>query len=251
MAIFENKTNAIDNSFYDLYGEKWYSAYDDPVALLRAESKVKLRWIQKKIKALGFGREATILDVGCGAGFLSNELAKEGYVITGLDQSDESLRVARRHDMTKSVQYINGNAYSLPFMDDHFDIVISVDFLEHIENPQRVIQEISRVLKPGGLFFYHTFNRNWISYFLVIKCVEWFVRNTPKNMHVLRLFLKPDEVRDLCLKHGLITREVEGVRPVFSSVPLHNYLNGTVPSTMEFKLTRSTLLSYIGYAIKT
>ena len=72
----------------------------------------------------------------------------------------ESLAVARQFDNTNSVNYDYGNAYELPYNDAHFDAVCCMDFLEHVEKPDRVIAEASRVLRSGGLFFFHTFNRN-------------------------------------------------------------------------------------------
>lgn len=243
-----SQERAVNNGIYELYGDRWYTADDDPIALLRAESKTKIPWVIEKIRAQGRGN--SVLDVGCGAGFLSNALAADGFQVTGLDFSADSLRVAGKHDTTKSVRYIQGDAYSLPFADASFDVVTAMDFLEHVEDPARVILEIGRVLKPGGMFFYHTFNRNPLCHLIVIKFVEWFVRNTPKDMHVIHLFLKPEEVRKFCLAAGMHTKEVVGLRPVFTSIPLKNYFSGIVPRSMRFKIVKSTMLSYLGYAIK-
>ncbi len=94
----------VNNDIYELYGDRWYDADDDPVALLRAESKTKTPWILQKIKDRGLLNSRTmVLDVGCGAGFLSNELAKSGLRVTGVDLSADSLRVAANHDSTKTV----------------------------------------------------------------------------------------------------------------------------------------------------
>src|SRR6201999_1216443 len=113
------------------------------------------------------------------------------YRVTGLDASPESLVVAARHDETGSVRYERGDALALPYADASFDAVCAMDFLEHVEEPARVVAECSRVLRPGGLFFFHTFNRSFLAWLVVIKGVEWFVRNTPRDMHVLRLFIPP------------------------------------------------------------
>lgn len=241
----------INNQFYDLYGDRWYTAFDDPVALLRAESKTKTPWVVARI-AIHFRCDNTtkVLDVGCGAGFLSNALALQQLAVTGVDLSSESLRVAAAHDGTKSVTYKKADAYQLPFADESFHVVTAMDFLEHIERPEEVIKEISRVLKPNGLFIFHTFNRNPLAYVVVIKLVEFFVKNTPKDMHILRLFIKPKELVDYCEKAQLKTESLVGIKPVIASLKLKSFFTGVVPEGLKFELTKSLLLSYMGCSVK-
>lgn len=238
-------TNEVDNSIYDNYGDQWYTAVDDPIALLRAENKVKSPWILARIKV-----PSVVLDVGCGAGFLTNELALAGHKVTGVDLSETSLEVAGRYDQTKTVTYKVANAYELPFPDASFDVLCAMDFLEHVEDPAKVIKEFSRVLKPGGKFFYHTFNRNIISWFVIIKLVEWLIPKTPKNMHVLRLFIKPWELKQYCQLAQMETKELIGIKPVFSSIPITKIFSGVVPPEMRFELTSSLMTSFLGVAVK-
>ena len=242
----------VNNAIYDEYGDRWYEADDDPVALLRAESKTKSPWIIQKIKNHGLlNAETKVLDVGCGAGFLSNELAKQNLRVTGVDLSSESLKVAARHDSTGKVHYQTADAYHLPFADQSFDVLTALDFLEHIDRPADVIKEFSRVLKPNGLFIFHTFNRNPLAHLIIIKFVEWFVKNTPKNMHVIHLFIKPAELEKYCLEAGMKSKQMVGIKPVFTSLTLKSVFSRTVPKNFRFELIRSLALSYMGYAVKT
>jgi 2-polyprenyl-6-hydroxyphenyl methylase/3-demethylubiquinone-9 3-methyltransferase len=242
----------VNNDIYDTYGDRWYTADDDPVALLRAESKTKTPWIIKKISEHGLLNNKTkVLDVGCGAGFLSNDLAKEKLQVTGIDLSEESLIVAKKYDETKSVIYQTADAYHLPFPDQSFDVITAMDFLEHVDDPKGVIKEFSRVLKPNGIFIFHTFNRNPLAYFIIIKLVEWFVKNTPKNMHVLHLFIKPKELAGFCQDAHMKTLEMVGIKPIFSTIPLRSFFTGIVPKSLRFELTKSLMLSYMGIAKKT
>jgi 2-polyprenyl-6-hydroxyphenyl methylase / 3-demethylubiquinone-9 3-methyltransferase len=239
----------IDNSIYDKYGDRWYTAYDDPIALLRAESKIKTPWIYERILNLA-SKDVKVLDVGCGAGFLANDLARKGLSVTGVDLSPESVKVAAAHDETNSVRYEVADAARLPYPDQSFDVVTAMDFLEHVEDPAAIIKEMGRVLKPGGLFFYHTFNRNFLCWLVVIKMVEWIVKNTPKHMHVLRLFIKPSELEAYCQNSGMRTIDITGLRPVFSTIPISSLFTGVVPESMRFTLTRNLWLSYLGVARK-
>jgi 2-polyprenyl-6-hydroxyphenyl methylase/3-demethylubiquinone-9 3-methyltransferase len=243
------QVSKINNEIYEHYGERWYKAYDDPIALLRAENRVELPWILERIKVFQ-GSDPKILDVGCGAGFLCNGLAEKGYRVSGLDNSPESLRVAKLYDHTSSVDYKVGDAYHLPFADASMDVVTCLDFLEHVDRPQDVIKECSRVLRPNGLFFFHTFNRNFMSWLLVIKAIEYMVKNTPKNMHVIELFITPEEMKKYCLNAGMKVKEMTGMRPKFSTIPIGNIFSGVVPESLEFTLTNSILLDYLGMAVK-
>ncbi len=240
----------IDNQFYDSLGSRWYFAKDDPVALLRAESRRRNPWIAERIRDFFPNRKCRILDVACGAGFLSNYLKKSGHNVTGIDLSEESLNTARKHDATRTVEYLRMDAHRLRFSDSTFDVVCSMDFLEHTETPELVVQEISRVLKPGGLFFFHTFNRNFLSWLIVVKGVEWFVKNTPPHMHDYRLFLTPRELREMCNRNGLSSVIVRGLAPkIFQRAFWKLLFRGTVEENFEFQFTQFPLMGYSGCAV--
>jgi 2-polyprenyl-6-hydroxyphenyl methylase / 3-demethylubiquinone-9 3-methyltransferase len=235
---------SVNNEFYDTLGDRWYTAHDDPVALLRAESRLRLPWVLSALSP-----RSEVLDLACGVGFLSNSLASAGHSVTGVDLSLESLEVAKRQDTTRAVRYLQMNALRTSFPDQSFDAVCSMDFLEHVTEPAQVIQEVSRVLRPGGLFFFHTFNRTFLSKLIVIRGVEWFVRNTPANMHISELFLKPSEVRGFCESAGLQVLKMRGVRPrIFQWAMLKLFLTGTVSKNFEFVFSRSLATGYSGIA---
>jgi len=255
----------INNAFYDTLGDRWHEAYDDPVALLRAEGALKAPWIAERLRNAISRRPARVLDVGCGAGFLANHLAGEGHHVVGMDMSVGSLRAARSGplrgrspslpgtfpDALSRKAWLAADAYRLPFADGSFDAVCALDFLEHVTAPHRVIAEAARVLRPGGQFFFHTFNRNPLAWLVIIKGVEWFVRNTPKRMHVLRLFLKPAEVGRFCAHEGMRVREMTGMRPVVSDAAFWKLLaTRRVPKEFRFRFTDSLALSYLGFSIK-
>ncbi len=243
----------VNNEIYDELGEKWYHAYNDPVALLRAESKLRNPWVEQTIASnLGSNTgNIKVLDVGCGAGFLSNYLGVKGYQVHGIDLSEQSLKVAHDHDVTKSVVYSKSDASQLPYEDNSFDVVAAMDFLEHVEQPERFILEMSRVLRPQGLFFFHTFNRNFLSWLIVIKAVELFVQNTPRHMHVLDLFITPEEITQFCLRAHLEVKEIKGVKPeLFKLGTLKSFLKRRVPEDLEFRFTKSLNTAYSGYALK-
>ncbi len=245
------KGGEVNNAFYDSLGERWYTAQDDPVGLLRAESRKLIPWVVAEIGRVYSGKNPRVLDVGCGAGFLANELARMGLKVTGIDASERSLEVARKHDCTSSVEYRCGSALALPFPDRSFEVVSAMDFLEHIEDPEQVLGESARVLVPGGLFFFHTFNRNIVSYLVVIKGVEWFVRNTPPGMHRLRCFIKPAELGYMCSRVGLDIEHLRGLVPVLWKSSFWKMIfTGRIADDFAFRFVRLPITGYAGRAVR-
>jgi 2-polyprenyl-6-hydroxyphenyl methylase/3-demethylubiquinone-9 3-methyltransferase len=237
----------VNNTWYAELGARWYAAHDTPIALLRAESRHRNPWIAAEIDR-AFGGPCRVLDLGCGGGFLSNYLAERGHAVTGVDTTAENLAVARANDATRSAVYELGDARALPYARASFDVVCAMDLLEHVEEPERVIAEASRVLAPGGLFIFHTFNRTWQAKLIIIKGVEWFVRNVPKDLHVAHLFVTPDELRAMCHGAGLEPIELRGSRPRFGWPLWRMVLTGKVGDDFAFTTTRSTKLGYTGIA---
>ena len=245
------KTQIVNNDFYNTLGESWYTALDNPIAILRVEQKAKTPWILEKIEqSFVNDQNIKILDIGCGAGFLTNELGKKFPNTYGLDASASSIEVAKAYDPSGNVDYLIGDAYELPFEDGSMDIICAMDFLEHVEHPSKVIREASRVLKKDGLFFFHTFNRNILAWLIVIKAMEWFVPNTPANLHVLSYFIKPEELEQAMGTHDLIALEWTGIRPKFNSAFFKSLLTSTLQDGFQFKLTPSLMLGYMGVARK-
>jgi 2-polyprenyl-6-hydroxyphenyl methylase/3-demethylubiquinone-9 3-methyltransferase len=244
--VVRSEPRRINNRWYRELGDRWYRAQDTPIALLRAESRHRNPWIADVIGPY----PRAVLDLGCGAGFLSNYLAARGHRVRGLDADCESLEVARAYDRTGSAEYVRGDARTLPYEDASFDVVCAMDLLEHVEDPARLVAEASRVLAPGGVFFFHTFNRTWLAKLIVIDGVRLFVKNTPKDLHVLRLFVPPQDLAAMCARAGLEVTCVRGSRPRFRWPLWRMLVTGKVGDDFSFTFTPSTRLGFTGYARK-
>ncbi|HLL23918.1 MAG TPA: bifunctional 2-polyprenyl-6-hydroxyphenol methylase/3-demethylubiquinol 3-O-methyltransferase UbiG [Kofleriaceae bacterium] len=248
--VVRGEPRVVNNAWYADLGARWYVADDTPIALLRAESRHRNPWIASEIEArLGPGPH-DVLDLGCGAGFLSNYLGARGHRVTGIDTTPENLVVAKHHDGTGQVTYEPGDATALRYPNSSFDVVCAMDLLEHVEEPGKLISEAGRVLRPGGVLIFHTFNRNWLANIIVIKGVEWFVKNTPKDLHVLRLFRTPAEVAGMLASGGLDLVELRGARPRFRWPLFRMLLTGRVGDDFSFTFTPSTKIGFTGIAQK-
>jgi len=203
------------------------------------------------------------LDVGCGGGILAEEFASIGFRVTGIDPSERSLATAEQHAqfMGLSIQYQQGTGESIPFADNTFPVVYCCDDLEHVRDLPKLIGEIYRVTKPGGIFLFDTLNRTFISKLVAIKIwQEW--KSTafmPPRLHEWRMFIRPEELKGLLVQAGFEFKEFRGTSPDVSIAKMISLLRkranaeiGYKELGQRFKLVESNNLKilYMGYAIK-
>lgn len=156
-----------------------------------------------------------VLDVGCGGGFTTEFLAKRGARVAGVDRAVRIVEVAREHarEQGLTIDYRQGVAESLPFTNETFDVVTCVDVLEHVADLKRTIDEISRVLKPDGLFLFDTINRTLRSKFIIVWLLENILSRVPKGTHDWNMFIKPEELQEVLLQRGFDDLEFTGLSP--------------------------------------
>jgi ubiquinone/menaquinone biosynthesis C-methylase UbiE len=142
------------------------------------------------------------LDLGCGTGNYTLELKKRGFDVIGLDASEGMLRIAR----SKGLNCIRGDAYSLPFPDESFDLVLSVTMFEFIHEPEKVLTEIHRVLRSGGEVVIGTMNGRSL-WFLFKRLKSLFVETAYRYAR----FYTPKELEGLVRKAGFENVESGGV----------------------------------------
>ncbi len=242
-----------NNDYYGNLGDKWYRSHDEPVAFHRAEANFRNPWVISRIHEFYSYRlkKPRILDIGCGAGFLANQLARDGFDVTGVDLSQSCLQTARNRDDTKTVKYMMADAYELPFEAGSFDIVTCTDMLEHVSDPQKILNEVSRVLAFNGFFFFHTYNRNWFSWILAHLFQKRSAQHPERNLHAYDLFIKASDFQDWLGDHRLAMIEMHGIRPRFLQLPMLKFLfTGRVDPRFRFKWTQIKWLAYAGVSRK-
>ena len=166
-----------DNTLFDSLSDSWWSENGYFNMLRWFINPWRVPYFKATIVENGIDpRDASVLDVGCGGGLLAEEIASMGFRVTGIDQSEKSIDVARMHSEQNglAIDYRSGSAEELPFGNGSFSMVTCCDVLEHMRGWERVLREIGRVLKPGGILFYDTINRTAMSKLIFIKIAqEW------------------------------------------------------------------------------
>lgn len=181
-------------SMYDTGAPDWWTGKTRWLRLLNNMVPPRLAYFTPIV---GDWRGKSVLDLGCGGGFMAEPLARQGARVIGVDPSAPAIAAAQRHaeENGLSIDYRVGTGEHLPVDDSSVDIVVCVDVLEHVRDLDAVIGEIRRVLKPGGLFLFDTINRTWLSKLVIVTLGEIVLRLGPRGTHDPALFIKPEELK--------------------------------------------------------
>jgi 2-polyprenyl-6-hydroxyphenyl methylase/3-demethylubiquinone-9 3-methyltransferase len=178
------------------------------------------------------GRRA--LDVGCGAGLLTEPLARMGAAATGIDAAPENIAAARVHATGQglAIDYRAGGSEALG-ADERFDLIVSMEVVEHVAEPGPFIATLARALAPGGLMILSTPNRTPLSRLAMITVGEG-IGLIPRGTHDWSRFLMPRELTYLVEATGLTVTDVSGL---------------SFSPTRGFAITTDTTLDYLLTAV--
>lgn len=156
-----------------------------------------------------------VLDVGCGGGVFSESMAANGANVTAIDLAHESLEVAKLH-LYESNHKIDYKKISVEdFANDNeatFDVIVCMEMLEHVPDPQSIVDACATLLKPGGWLFMSTINRSAKAMMLGIFVAEHVMGLVPKGTHHYDQFIKPSELATGIEKAGLNVKDICGMK---------------------------------------
>jgi len=171
---------------------------------------LRLRYIDERAGLAG----KRVLDVGCGGGLLSEAMAKLGAEVTGIDLGEAALQVARLH-LLESGAKVRYERIPVERLADEtpaeYEVVTCMELLEHVPDPPSVIDACARLLKPGGMAFFSTLNRNPKSYALAILGAEYILGMLPRGTHDYAKFIRPSELDEWLRAAGLHLLDITGV----------------------------------------
>ena len=188
---------------------RWWDP-QGPQRPLHELNPARLGYVAARVPLAG----ARVLDVGCGAGLLSEAMAGEGARVTALDLSPELVEVAKLHllESGRQVDYRLQSVEALAAeMPGAFDAITCMEMLEHVPDPASVLQACATLLKPGGRLLLSTLNRTPAAFALAIVGAEYVARLLPRGTHDYKSFIRPSELASWLREAGLAIEDVSGL----------------------------------------
>ena len=178
---------------FNLLAHKWW----DPTSEFKPLHEInplRLSFIKSSVNIKG----KKILDVGCGGGILSESLANEGADVTGIDQGDRVIKIAKLHAKESGIKvkykHINIEDF-YKNTDERFDVITCLEMLEHVPDPNSIINRCSKLLMPGGKIYFSTINKNLKAFLFAIIGAEYILNLLPKGTHEYKKFIKPSQLQ--------------------------------------------------------
>ena len=172
--------------------EQWWNK-DGDFKPLHVINPLRANYIKEKIEL----KDKKVLDVGCGGGLLCESLYDFGAKVTGIDAAGPGIEVAKIHAQknNKYIKYFEKTAEELNTeYIEYYDVVTCLEVLEHVPDPSSLVKTCVQLLKPGGLLFLSTINKNPRSWITAIVGAEYIFNILPKGTHEFDKFIKPSSL---------------------------------------------------------
>jgi 2-polyprenyl-6-hydroxyphenyl methylase/3-demethylubiquinone-9 3-methyltransferase len=184
----------------------------NPVRLAYVRDQVAAKF-QRDPRQLGCLGGLRFLDIGCGAGILSEPLARLGASVVGADPSDSNIEAARRHAAQSElgIDYRATTAEALADAGERFDVVLAMEVIEHVSDVALFMRRCAEMVRPDGMMIATTINRTLKSFTLAIVGAEYVLRWLPRGSHQWSKFVTPDELEAAMQQAGLRIVDERGV----------------------------------------
>ena len=206
---------------FDEIASRWWDTNSE-FKPLHDINPLRLNYIDQHSRGL---QGKKIIDVGCGGGILAESMAMRGADVTGIDMGDTPLSVARLHSLEMDIEVDYQKITAEQMTSTHaeqYDVVTCMEMLEHVPSPESIIGACFQLVKPGGIVFFSTLNRNPKSFLFAIVGAEYILNMLPKGTHEYGKFIKPSELEAQANKMGFKTEGIAGLsyNPLFQNYKL-------------------------------
>lgn len=203
------KTTTVDASEvakFAQHASQWWNT-EGPLKTLHDINPARIEFLLKYTKLKGH----RVLDVGCGGGILAEGMALKGALVSGLDVEKEAINAAIAHAQTSELNITYSCQPIEVFDAKPFEIITCMEMLEHVAEPQLVINHCARLLESGGYLFLSTINRTFKAYAGVIIAAEYVFGLLPRQTHDYEKFIRPNELAAMVRAAGLEVIGMAGI----------------------------------------
>jgi 2-polyprenyl-6-hydroxyphenyl methylase / 3-demethylubiquinone-9 3-methyltransferase len=224
-----DKFNQLAATWWDPTGPMWplhrLNALREPYVLARIRDHFAVSGTSQGAADL------RILDLGCGAGLLSESMARAGARVTAVDPAERNITIARRHAEAAQLEidYRVGTCDAVA--GERFDVVLNMEVVEHVDDLPGFMAQSTACVDAGGLMIVATINRNVFAWLTAIVGAEYVLGWLPRGTHHYHQLVKPAELEALLMDNGMAIGDRSGVQ--------------VNPLTRRFRLTRSTRVNYM------
>ena len=192
---------------FDALAADWWSP-KGPMAPLHQMNPLRADWVEAQVKRhFAVVPPADMLDIGCGAGLLSEALAKKGFSVLGLDAAPAAIRAAETHAAGQNLplRYRLGRLEDVLAEGQNFPVVTALEVIEHIPEPQVFMRLLAQAVAPGGMLFVSTLNRTLRSLLTAKIGAEYIARLLPAGTHSWQQFIAPKNLSAMAAQARLRT----------------------------------------------
>ena len=220
---------------FEQQADQWW---DDsgPFKLLHRLNPLRLKYISENIRE-NIGQSLVglkVIDVGCGGGILTIPMARLKMDVYGIDPGKKNIEVAKEKSELSELNvtyYVNEIEKISSEHKEKYDVVTSMEVIEHVDDYKTFLMHLCKVLKPGGLLFISTINRTIKSFAEAIVAAEYILRIVPRGTHEWNKFLKPSEIVEIASELNVSLVDLSGYK-----------LN---PITNQWSLSDDSSVNYI------
>ena len=217
--MIKNTSKTSEFNHFESLANEWWDP-NGKFKILHTLTPIRINYIRNKLfnknQLTKYSKKSlsnfNILDLGCGGGLVCEPLARLGVNITGIDFVKQNIISAKKHakKLNLDIKYFHQNLNNLK-LKKKYDAILILEVLEHIEDWEKIIVNVKKLLKPKGKIIISTINRNFFSKLFAIFIAENILKWVPKETHTYNKLIKPEELTTFFNKNKIKVTDITGL----------------------------------------